>query len=55
MENIILASGHLSNKILEFLKKYKSRNIVISEEVEPLGTWGAIQNAKKYIDSAIFL
>ncbi len=55
VENIILASGHLRNKILEFLKKkYKSKNIVISEEVHPLGTWGAIQNAKKYINSNYF-
>ena len=55
VKNIILASGHLSKKISHFLKKnHKTKNIVISEEVQSLGTWGAIQNAKKYINSNYF-
>lgn len=55
IENIILASGHLSYKIEDFLKyNYNSKNIVISEEKKPLGTWGAILNAKKHINSNHF-
>lgn len=55
IDNIILACGHLSHNISKFLRhNYQSKNVILSEEQQPLGTWGAILNAKKYINSNFF-
>lgn len=50
VDNIVLATGYKSDMIKERFK-----DCIISEEIEPLGTGGAIRNAMKYIKNGTFL
>ena len=55
---IILATGVRSDQVREYAKKFAGRadcEIVISEEVSPLGTGGAIRNAVPYVRAPHFL
>ena len=55
IKEITLAVGHLHNKIIHFLNENKFNiKINLSIENESLGTWGAIINAKKYINKDLF-
>ena len=49
---IILSVGHLREQILDYYKNHK--NILFSEEKSPLGTGGAIKNARALILSDHF-
>ena len=53
----ILCAGYRSNQLIEYIKKsgYKNMDIKISVEESPLGTGGAIWNAKSYIKSSEFM
>ena len=55
IETVTLAMGHLHHKIINFLKKKKfDIKINLSIENEILGTWGAVINAKNYINKDYF-
>lgn len=52
---LILATGHLHMEVEKYINaKNFDLNIVLSREKEPLGTWGAVLNAKKYINHKNF-
>lgn len=53
VRRITLAIGYLGNQIKEYYKN--DPRITFSEEVEPLGTGGAIKNARPLIQSEHFL
>lgn len=53
-KKIILCTGYKSNFIKKYYQK-KGFNIIFSEEKEPLGTGGALKNAKAFIKSPLFL
>jgi NDP-sugar pyrophosphorylase family protein len=52
---IILAAGHLAEQVIEYAKNRQDCEIEISLEDKPLGTGGALKNAKKFIYSDNFL
>lgn len=54
-KNIILCVGYLKEQIENFFNYDKDYNIIFSEEDEPLGTGGALKNAKPLIKSNPFL
>ena len=53
VNRIILATGHLSEKIENYSKKITIK-LLISREKKPLGTGGAIKNAENLIDEDYF-
>ena len=58
-KNIILCTGHLKENIKKYVEYYYNNtndyNIKFSEEETPLGTGGAIKNAKLLINSDNFI
>ena len=52
---IILATGHLSSQLEQYVKWRKDAEYIISFESEPMGTGGAIKLAEQHIRSDIFL
>jgi D-glycero-alpha-D-manno-heptose 1-phosphate guanylyltransferase len=52
---IILATGHLSSKLEQYVKGRKDAEYIISFESKPMGTGGAIKLAERHIRSDIFL
>lgn len=53
--NIILCVGYLKEHIKDHFDFDKDFNIVFSEEEEPLGTGGALKNARPIIKSTTFM
>lgn len=54
VERIILCVGHLRDKVMEYVRTAaetdaRFRNVLCSEETEPLGTGGALKNAEPLI------
>ena len=54
-KNIILCVGHLKEQIKDHFNYEKDYNILFSEEDTPLGTGGALKNAKSLIKSDTFM
>lgn len=54
-KNIILCVGYLKEQIIEHFNHEKDYNILFSEEGTPLGTGGALKNAKSLIKSKTFI
>ena len=55
IKSLILATGHLHEEIEKYLRnKLFGLKIILSKENEPLGTWGAILNAKQFIRESKF-
>ena len=52
---IILATGHLSSQLEQYVQRRSDAEYIISCEPKPLGTGGAIKLAEQYIRSDIFL
>ena len=52
---IILATGHLSSQLEQYVKGRKDAEYIISCEPLPMGTGGAIKLAEQHIRSDIFL
>ncbi len=53
---VILSTGHLHEKISEYLKKYNfCQKIYLAKENSPLGTGGALSNASRFVDSEEFI
>lgn len=53
---VILSTGHLHEKISEYLEKYNfSQKIYLAKENSPLGTGGALSNASRFVDSEEFI
>ena len=53
---IILATGHLHERVFDHVSKKKYRsNIVFAEEKERLGTGGALINASRLVDTEDFI
>ena len=53
--NIILCVGYLKEQIIEHFNYEKNYNILYSEEDTPLGTGGALKNARTLIKSDTFM
>lgn len=53
--HFILSIGYMANKMMEYYAQKKHLEIVFSEEKSPLGTGGAIKNARPLIKSNPFL
>ena len=53
---IILATGHLHEKVFDYVsqKEYR-RNVIFAEEKERLGTGGALINASRFVDTKEFI
>ena len=51
MRRFILCVGHLKEQIIKYLSNRNDCEIVFSEEDAPLGTGGALKNAKPHINS----
>ena len=51
LRRFIISVGYEKEKVIEHLKTKTECEIIFSEEDKPLGTGGAIKNAKKYIKS----
>ena len=55
IKKLILATGHLHSKVENYVnEKCFKLNIVFSREKETLGTWGAVLNAKEFINHRNF-
>ncbi len=54
-KNIILCVGYLKEQIKDHFNYNKNYNIIFSEEDEPLGTGGALKNARPLISSNPFI
>lgn len=54
-KNIILCVGYLKEQIIEHFNYEKDYNILFSEEDIPLGTGGALKNARSLIKSNTFM
>ena len=53
---VVICTGYLAHKIKNFVgSDYKSLSIKYSHEEEPLGTAGAIRNAKRFINNNLCL
>ena len=55
LRNFIVCVGMYSDQVVDYLSKRNDCNIVFSNEDEPLGTGGAIKNAKNLIKSDPFV
>lgn len=54
-ERFILCVGYMKNQIKEHFEHIKDVKILFSEDDEPLGTGGALKNAKSLIQSETFI
>ncbi|MBN1786759.1 MAG: NTP transferase domain-containing protein, partial [Candidatus Methanofastidiosa archaeon] len=54
-DEIILATNYLEDKIRAHLKRAGVKNVIINNEPEPLGTAGAVLNAKDLLDDEFFV
>lgn len=54
-KNIILCTGYLKEQIKNHFNYEKDFNVIFSEENTPLGTGGALKNARKLIKSDPFI
>ena len=52
---IILATGHLSSQLEQYVQRRRDAEYIISCEPKPMGTGGAIKLAEQHIRSDIFL
>ena len=52
---IILATGHISSQIEQYVKRRRDAEYIISSEPKPLGTGGAIKLAEQHIRSDLIL
>lgn len=54
-KRFILCIGHRGGSVKTYFRKRKNFQIIFSEEKNPLGTGGAIKNAKSFIETSPFL
>ena len=55
LHRVILATGHLSNQVKNYVEKCKNFEIIISEEEKQSGTGGALKIANQYLKSEVTL
>jgi len=54
-DEIIMATNYLEDQIKDYLNKNKIENVTINNEPQPLGTAGAILNAKELLDDEFMI